>query len=300
MPAPFVSQCKNMYVNIDFKKSLPERPVEADKNFFGRVMVAAGCETMTGAAHLCSKAALKSGAGLVYCACGEEERKILSSLLPEAINLPLPSKDGFIKPAAAKKLSTFISDLRIDVLAIGPGLGQGGREFALRVLSNGDTPAVVDADALNALASNKKILKVLSKRPCILTPHEGEMRRLIGDFTDRRSAALKLNKLTGAVVLLKGRYSIVTDGKRIYENKTGCSALAKGGSGDVLTGLIAGIWAQKARQEKDFYSTAFLSAAIGANLHGLMGEIAASKIGERSVLARELLDFIGEAFKKIK
>jgi len=266
-----------MHVKIDFKKSLPKRPPEADKNFFGRVMVSAGSKTMSGAAYLCSKAVLKSGAGLVYCACGEEEKKIIASLLPEAITLPLPSKGGFIKAAAAKKILSAISDFRIDLLAIGPGLGSGGREFALKVLSEGKTPIVVDADALNALASNKNFFKFLSKRPCILTPHEGEMRRLIGDFTDRKEAALKLSGLTKSVVLLKGRRSIVTDGEKIYENKTGCSALAKGGSGDVLTGIIAGIWAQKGRQDKDFYSTAFLSAAIGANLHGLMGEIAASK-----------------------
>ncbi|GAB4029720.1 MAG: hypothetical protein Fur0012_04500 [Elusimicrobiota bacterium] len=284
----------------DFRKILPTRPADSNKNDFGRVLIAAGSLGMTGAAYLSSKAALRSGAGIVYCATAECQRRLVARMLPETVTAALPSRKGFIVPSAASMLKELISKFKINVLAIGPGLGEGGRKFAVKALVMTSVPAVVDADALNALAEKKECIGFLKSRPCVLTPHEGEMKRLIGGFSDRRKAAIKLSKISGAVVLLKGRSTIVTDGEKIYENDTGCPAMAKAGSGDVLTGIIAGLWAQKGCLEKDFAGSAFDSAALGARLHGIAGELAARKKGERSLLAGEIIDFIGPAFRKIK
>ncbi|MEW5950907.1 MAG: NAD(P)H-hydrate dehydratase [Elusimicrobia bacterium] len=287
-------------MKINFKKIMPLRPDKADKNFFGRVLIAAGSRGMTGAAYLACKAAYRSGAGIVYCALPESEAFIVSCLIPEAVIIALPSSRGFIKPRAYKIVSEKIKKFKIDVLALGPGLGEGGREFAVNLLNSVKIPCVIDADALNALAQNKEYLPKLKNRPCILTPHEGEMKRLIGDFSERIKAAYKLSNITSGAALLKGANSVVCEGKKVYVSSFASSALSKGGSGDVLTGITAAIWAQIGKQKKDFRKTAFQSAALSVEIHALAGKIAAEKIGERSLLASDIADFIGEAFKRIK
>ncbi len=285
---------------MNFKKIIPQRPLKANKNDFGRIMAVCGSRGMMGAAYLVCKSAFRSGAGLVYCALPESERFSLNRMIPEAVIIPLPSSNGFIKASAAEILLDKILKLRIDVLAIGPGLGLESAAFAERILIETRLPCVIDADALNAMAERRDILRGLRNRPCILTPHEGEMKRLIGDFDNRKLAAMKLSRLTGGITVLKGNKTLISDGKKIYVNRTGSPALAKAGSGDVLTGVITSIWAQNGKRSKDFYKTAFEAASLGVHIHGLAGELAGKKLGERSLLSGEIADFLSEAFRKIK
>lgn len=285
---------------MNLKRIIPQRPKEANKNDFGRVMAICGSRTMVGAAYLVCKSAFRAGVGLVYCALPESEKNVLNCMIPEVVTIPLPSLKGFIKKSSAKILLERISKLKIDVISIGPGLGIESAPFVVKILSKISLPCVIDADALNAIAHKSEILSTLKNRPCILTPHEGEMRRLIGNFDDRKSAAMKLSHLTGGITVLKGNKTLVSDGVKIYVNKTGSPALAKAGSGDVLTGIIAAIWAQNGKRMRDFYSTAFEAAAFGAYIHGLAGELAAKNLGDRSLLSSEIANFLALAFRKIK
>lgn len=270
--------------------TLPPRPEDGHKGTFGTVLVLGGSPLMVGAPALCATAALRSGAGLVKVIGDLSWLSQVLAIQPSATGLDradlqeLQPKDG-------------------SVWAVGPGLGtdaQAAREVAIALRS--DRPVVLDADGLNLVAQNNadELDQVLEARlaPTVLTPHPGEFRRLAevfdieGDPTDpesRPEAAAALARATGAVVLLKGQHTIVTDGQRAYRNPTGSPALATAGSGDVLTGLIAGLLAQGAQP---------LEAAIaGAYVHGHAGQQWADQYGPRGLLAMELADRLPLSFK---
>ena len=294
---------------------LPPRENNSHKGDYGKALLIAGSRGMTGAAILTARAALKAGAGLVTVACPDSEQPVIAGAVPEAMTLPLPSKDGTLSLKAADKLLLFQKDNKYDLCLIGPGLSLKGEtpDLVRAVLKNIGIPAVVDADALNAL-SRGGAREVLKDGPArIFTPHEGEASRFFKAGPARASApgtaekergrpeALKeLQMLLGGVCLLKGAGTLISDGSRMLRNTTGGPALAKGGSGDVLAGLITGLWAQAGRKSGFTATTAFRSAALGVYLHGLCGDLAAESLTSRCVLAGELLKFLPEAFRRIK
>ena len=283
------------------KPLLPPRSRGSHKGDYGRVLIVAGSRGMTGAAVLAARAALKSGAGLVTVACPESERRYVACALPEAMTFGAACAGGAFSPAAAIQVVKFAAEKKIDVLLIGPGLGssKGARAFALKLLKTLRLPAVIDADALNALAAAGTFK--ITASPFIITPHPVEAGRLLGKkVADRPAAAAELAALTGGIAVLKGPGTLVCAGTRILQNTTGGPALAKGGSGDVLAGLCAGFLAQAGSARGFTADTAFNSAALAVYLHGRCGDLAAKKFTERCVLAGELLDFLPAAIRSVR
>lgn len=267
---------------------LPPRPVDGHKGTFGRVLVVGGSDGMLGAPVLAGTAALHMGSGLVQLAI---DRKLLPAALtitPELIGLGLGQGDDRKQLQAAAE--------KADALVIGPGLGQSRDAAAkLSLLVRIEKPAVIDADGLNLIAKMKAWPKFF-KAKAVLTPHPGEMARLgtlIGrtevpsDDAGRAEIAIEAAKAFGQVVLLKGSRTVVTDGTRVYVNTTGNSALAKAGAGDVLSGVIGSLLGQGMQP--------FEAACLGAHIHGRAGEIAGEDLGLRSVLARDVIESLGDA-----
>jgi len=280
----------------------PRKP-ESHKGDFGRVLVAAGSRGMAGAAVMCAHAALKSGAGLVTVGiCGSMQSAFVAAL-PEAMTIALPENaEGTVTAGAAAVLIAAHKKKSFDLLLIGPGLGgsRDARQFVGALIAGLKIPVVADADALNAFAASG--FGPLSGLMSVCTPHAGEMARLLGcaaakTDNERLVQAEKLCRLTDGVCVLKGNKTVVSDGVSAYINTTGNPCLAKGGSGDVLAGMTAGIWAQ-AGHAAGFEKTAMASARLAVYLHGLCGDIAAAELGTRGVLARDLIARIPAAFKK--
>ncbi|MCX5783937.1 MAG: NAD(P)H-hydrate dehydratase [Elusimicrobia bacterium] len=290
-------------------KFLPPRPRNANKGDFGKVLIVAGSAGMSGAAVLCAKAALKCGAGLVTIASPISAQKIIAKNIIEATTIPLPEKNGFISAKTAGVIKKHHAKRGFDVMLIGPGLGfnKDTTRAVLKIFSELKIPSVIDADALNAFAKEKSLglIKKL-KIPVILTPHPGEMARLlkikaVGKSAAKRfSAAKLLSKKIGGVAVLKGFNTVSTDGKKSFINSTGGPMLAKGGTGDVLAGMIAGFWAQWGKAQGFSNRTALTSAILAVYLHGLCGELAAKKLTGRCIMAGELINFLPKAIKRIK
>ncbi|QDV37974.1 NAD(P)H-hydrate dehydratase [Tautonia plasticadhaerens] len=277
---------------------LEKRPADSHKGMYGHVLVLAGGRGMAGAAGLVGASALRSGAGLVRVACPGEVAPVVATFEPSYMTYPLPQDgDGLIDyPASAPTLDRLIGPA--DVLAVGPGLGQSrGLSAMVRWLVEGiSTPAVLDADALNALAATPEILRS-SRRPIVITPHPGEFSRLTGDpvaeiQADREAkAAAFAGRSEHLTVVLKGRGTIVTDGRRLFVNNTGNPGMATGGAGDVLTGVIAALIGQGL--------PAFEAAVLGVHAHGLAGDIARQHSGEVGLIAGDVVDGLADAFEAL-
>lgn len=249
---------------------------------------------MAGAPALTGASALRSGAGLVRVASPAEVQPTVASFEPSYLTYPLEDDEhGLIRfEPAFKVLGTFLKTA--DVLAVGPGLGQSEdlRLLVHWVVEHVQVPTVLDADALNALAGQTEILSGL-KRPVVITPHPGEFARLTGRTvaeiqSDRQTHAIALAQAENLVVVLKGAGTIVTDGNRLYVNTTGNPGMATGGSGDVLTGVIAGLLGQRL--------SAFDAAVLGVYAHGLAGDIARDQNGEVGLIAGDIVDAIPDVF----
>jgi NAD(P)H-hydrate epimerase len=280
---------------------LPKRGAGAHKGDCGRVLVVAGSEGMHGAGVLVSTAALRAGAGLVRLATVGPV-SAMPSAPPEAMITVLPGGDaaGF-SDASLSAAVRAVQSFKPDVLAVGPGLGSTpALEKFLRVLTSlFEVPMVIDADALTALAASGRPLKPVL--PAVLTPHPGEMARLVRTSTRHveagRVAAVRRAALEqGAVCLLKGPGTLVSDGARVYQNTTGNSGMASGGMGDILTGLIAGFWAQMPARTTE---TAFQAAAFGAFLHGAAADIAVKRLTPYSLLASDVLEALRIALRRV-
>lgn len=270
--------------------SLPERPAAGHKGSFGHVLVVAGSEGKTGAAALAAAGAGRSGAGLVTLACPESLNPILEVKCTEALTVPVPesAEKGFSTRAVGVVLE--LSRER-DAVVLGPGVGSSAevrttmRSLARRI----DCPLVVDAEGLTALEGD---LKVLASRraPTWITPHPGEAARLLGTEpgainADRMGAAIALARATGAVVVLKGAATVcVEPGGRRLVNPTGGPALATGGTGDVLAGMIAGLSAQGV--------PAFEAAACAVYVHGAASDGLAARQGSAGILAGDLAEAV--------
>jgi len=254
---------------------------------------------MSGAAGLAGMSALRGGAGLVRIAVSESVLPIVAGYEPSYTTIPLPADSaGRISYRAFTKL--WEEAEAADWIAVGPGLGRswGLSRLVSRLYSELPKPLVVDADGLNALASGEGKLPP-AKGPRILTPHPGEFRRLVGPDADPRRPlqerwrlAQRCARAWDVVLVYKGHPTLVTDGTRHFYNPTGNPGMATGGSGDVLTGLIAALGAQGL--------DAFSAAQLGVYLHGLAGDLGAQDLGEESLIASDLPRYLSQAFQKYR
>lgn len=271
---------------ITSQPPLPPRPDDAHKGTFGRVLIIAGSRGMSGAAILSGTAALRGGAGLVYVAAPEGIVPIIAGYEPSYLTIPLTEDaDGRIAGGATSLLLERLRSMQ--AAAVGPGMGQSDalEQLVSKLYSTVETPLVVDADALNLLARTPGLLSEHAG-PRILTPHPGEFARLTGlkvagDPEERQRSAAAFAARQGVVVVLKGAGTVITDGARIAVNTTGNSGMATGGTGDVLTGLIAALVAQGLEP--------FAAAQLGVYVHGLAGDLAAQSHSQRGLIASDLL-----------
>ena len=263
---------------MDYKlPPLPYRAAESNKGTFGKILNISGSKYMPGAAYISSVAAMTTGCGLVCLMADKDVIKSVSSLTP-MITFTSYSQ-------LKEKLKTF------DVLLIGCGLSASKKAVKIfnSAVKYSNIPAVIDADGLNILA--KKFIKLTDKT--ILTPHPLEAARLLHTdlqtvLKDKETAAKEICEKYNCITVLKSHETIVTDGKTVFKNKTKTTALAKGGSGDVLAGMIAGFLAQK--------MPLFDAAALGVYLHGKSGDIAAKNLTEYCVTSIDTIRFIHKAF----
>ncbi len=270
---------------------LPRRKRDAHKGDFGRVFIVAGSRGMTGAAALAGMGALRSGAGLVYLAVPASCWSVVASLEPGYLTVPLAEDgEGRVSDSAWTVLDDWAA--RVDVAAIGPGLGQSDsvRQFVRECYQRWSTPLVVDADALNALSH---VPARLSRHagPRVLTPHPGEFRRLLGGADCDREMAIEFARRHDVVLVLKGHQTLVTDGERAYGNTTGNPGMATGGTGDVLTGVIAALLGQGLAP--------FEAAQLGVWVHGRAGDLQAARVGEISLTARDLVEGLPQAWLEL-
>jgi len=291
-----MSNAQSPTVTVTDVPHLPPRPPDANKGTFGRVLIVSGSRGMSGAAVLCAGAALRGGAGLVRLAVPEDILPIVAAANPCYTTAPLPQDDnGRLSAAALPQLLELVRDN--SVAALGAGLGQSDDIGALlvAVLEQTATPLVLDADALNVLASDLGPLHQHTPTP-ILTPHPGEFARLLGTTTaavlaDREALAVRFAATHQLVLLLKGHVTLVTDGRRLYRNTTGNPGMATGGSGDVLTGLVAALLGQGLGP--------FEAAQLAAHVHGLAGDLARDDLGEISLTATDVLNYLPRAFRAV-
>jgi NAD(P)H-hydrate epimerase len=274
---------------------LPARAATSHKGDHGRILLIAGSHGMHGAAALAASAAFRSGAGLVTIALPMSIYPLVGALEPRATYLPLPDEGGGIGSASWLVLERVAA--RADVIAIGPGLGQRAptTELLRRLVPAIRQPLVLDADGLNAFGGEPAAIAG-SASPRILTPHPGELARLTGqepgdDPERRRTAAIDLAMRSASCVILKGHRSVVTDGMETHENETGNPGMATAGAGDVLTGCLAAVFA--------VLRDARASARLGAFVHGLAGDLATAALGETSVTATDLADFLPAAWRTL-
>ena len=272
---------------------LPHRPKDSNKGTFGRVLCVCGSYGMAGAAYLCAKASLRSGAGLVEILTVRENPPVLQTLLPAAIVTAYDTENTDMRV-----IDSAISRATAVVCGCGMGINPTSRQIVARVLRTCEAPLVLDADALNLISRNPSLKKYAKNK--IITPHPAEMSRLTGISTEeisenRLSVCHDFAKQHELVCLLKGHNTAVCDGSdKIYVNNSGNSGMATAGSGDVLAGIIGGILAQN----NDGKLSLLDVAALGAYIHGLAGDVAASKMGEYSLIASDIIDALPLVLKK--
>ena len=280
----------------DAARILPSRPTHSHKGTYGRVFVVAASTGMTGAAALTSAGALRVGAGLVTLGAPKSLNAILEVKLTEVMTLPLPeTTEGALALEAKSHIIEAVERTK-SVLAIGPGLSQHPETVALvhSLIRESDAPIVIDADGINALSKSTEILSSLSAQT-VLTPHPGEMARLIGGTVealerDRIGIAQRFAETHNVTLVLKGAPTVVARGNgEVWINSTGNAGMATGGMGDVLTGLIVGLIAQKV--------PVFDAAVLGVYLHGLAGDIVAESIGMHGLMAGDVLNNVSKALQ---
>lgn len=263
---------------------LPSRPADSHKGDYGRVLLLCGSRGLTGAAALASRAALRTGAGLISLGVSASVYPILAAKLDDEIMVfPLPEDgDGRLSAEAIPALETALE--RCDACLAGPGLGRGDGVRAVLdwLLQAAPCPLVIDADGINALGAHRNIARAC---PTVLTPHDGEFVRLGGDPSlDRIEGAAALAREMGSVVLRKGYRTIVTDGVHLRINTTGNPGMACGGSGDALAGILLALLG--------FGLPALDAAAAAAWIHGAAGDRAAAEIGQYGMTPSDLIQRI--------
>jgi NAD(P)H-hydrate epimerase len=263
----------------------------------GRVLIAGGSRGLTGAACLASESALRSGAGVVTAAVPANLNEIFEQRLLEVMTLPVADDDsGHFTSTSLEEL--FAAAEVFDAVAVGPGLGRDSdcTDMIADFVKKADVPMVIDADGINAFTGKPGALKRRTT-PTVLTPHAGELARLTGSSptavtNERLAAAKSAARKTGAVILLKGSSTIITDGATTLVNPSGNPGLATAGSGDVLTGIIATLMA-KGLSPLD-------AASGGALIHGMAADAAAAAISIDNLIASDLIEYLPQAFAKLE
>ncbi len=273
---------------------LPSRPIDGHKGTFGRVLIVAGHYGMAGAAIFAARAALRSGVGLATVAVPRSIYPIVAAAVPEAVFLPLEeTAEGTLTAAA---MSTAVSHAAAaDAVVIGPGLGQSEATRALvtAVIRQATGPVVLDADGINVIKPHI-LIEETGIAPLILTPHVGEMARLLGISiqavqADREGIACRAARECRATVVLKGHHTlVVSPHEPSLRNDTGNDGMATGGSGDLLAGLIGGLAAQGIPPRD--------AAAAGVYLHGAAGDRAAARLSRRAMLPSDMIEELGALF----
>ena len=260
---------------------IPSRDPETHKGNYGRILLLCGSRGFSGAAALAATSALRTGAGVVYLAVPESIYVIEAVKVTEAVVLPFKDQNGMFSEDACEQILSLLP--KMDAVLIGPGIGRSFGSFSVvrSVLQNATCPVVLDADGINVLEGHTDILRERTA-PTILTPHAGEFLTAFGFSPDDRiMSAAKMAKEFGCVMLLKGHKTLITDGQVCFENHTGNAGMAKGGSGDVLAGMITALLGQKLSP---------MDAAIcGAWIHGRAGDICRDEIGMYGMLPSDMI-----------
>ena len=288
-----------MSVEFDAEQvpALPERPENGHKGTFGKVLLIGGSVGMSGAVCLSSVSALRSGSGLVTAAIPRSIQMVVAGHEPCVMTIGLATDaDGQLALLSQELIQELLAGK--DVVAIGPGLGQSvaAAELVGVVLESCCVPLVLDADALN-VAAGGLFARRRKETQCVITPHPGEFSRLTGrsiinDEETRIEMAVEFAKTHALTVVLKGQRTIVTNGERLFINATGNSGMATAGCGDVLTGIVASLLGQK--------MAAFEAAALAVHVHGRAGDLAASELGQRGMIASDLLNALPQIWQKME
>ncbi len=291
-PAPD-GEALSLFLAEEGDFSLPRRNAVSHKYSFGRALIVAGSRRFSGAPALAANACERSGAGLTQLVVPDCIHPIAASRCDGSVVIPLPSSEsGGFSGDAPEQLLPLLR--RADACVLGPGLGLGEETEALAaaVLQNAECPLVLDADALTAAGRNPALLKAC-RAPLILTPHEGEFKKLGGSLSaGRLSGALAFTaEYENLILVLKGFGTLVCRGREVTVNPTGSPAMAKGGSGDVLCGMLCALLAQG-------FDPLF-SARCAVFLHGLAGDLARDALGEYCVTPSDLIRAIPDAFRRV-
>lgn len=277
---------------------LPQRKIVSHKGDYGRLLNISGSAFYTGAAMLSTDGALRAGVGLCTLATPTRVINAVASAIPEAIYLPLEQDfDGFINQKAVEIVSAELVRTKYSAVLCGCGLGnnKSTSDMTITAIKKADCPVIIDADGLNSIAPNINVLKE-RKKTVIVTPHPAEFSRMTGKPVaeiqrDRLTAAKEFAADYGCVTVLKGVNTVIASPEgEIFVNTTGNAGLAKGGSGDVLAGIIASLAAQGVRP--------FHAAALGAHLHGLAADTLAARLGKSGLLPRDLPGALPELMKR--
>ena len=310
----------NLIEKSDAMKLIPERPRYSHKGTYGHVLLIAGSKGKTGAAFMSAKACLRAGAGLVTLGVPESLMNVFQSRVTEEMVLPLPDKgNGTLSYKAVNSILKFLNK-KINVLDIGPGISVDDEISKLvgALITESKVPLIIDADGINAIAGRTNVLKK-SRVPVILTPHPGEMIRLLGQNTpsltlpprgggqgwggdsqlqteiekDRINTAISFAKKTKSYLVLKGVPTVIaTPEGNAFINSTGNAGMASAGTGDVLTGMISAFLAQGLTPQD--------ASMLGVYMHGKIGDIVAQKKGEHSLIASDIINAIPAVFKTIR
>ena len=275
---------------------LPERPADGHKGTFGKCCLLCGSTGYTGAPILASRAAVRSGTGLVFLGVPESIYMVAAMKSDEAMPAPLPAgEDGTLSEQALVPALEKLAGC--DAALVGPGLGRsdGVRAVVEAVMRTVQYPLVLDADGINAIAGHMDVLYQRRDCPTIVTPHDGEFARMGGDLSDgdRVTAARKFSMTYGCLLVLKGHRTIVSlpDGE-VFVNTTGNSGMAKGGSGDVLGGILVSLLAQGMHPVK--------AAVCAVWIHGRSGDLCAQRLGERGMTPTDMIRTLPEVFKELE
>lgn len=281
---------------------IPPRDPASHKGDYGRVLLIGGSRGMSGAIALAGMAATRSGAGLVTLAVPDACLETVACFDPCYMTAPIAC-DAEGRLAVSAKSDLLELTANCTSVGLGPGLarGTGLTQLVSEIYKRVTCPMVVDADGLNALAERPAGL-ANPGGPRILTPHPGEFRRLVGAHLsldeshehaqESHEQARRLAEEFGVIVVLKGHQSLITDGRQSYQNETGNPGMATGGAGDVLTGVITALLGQGL--------TPLDAARLGVHVHGLAGDLACDDLGEVSLVASDILEYLPESFQELQ
>jgi hydroxyethylthiazole kinase-like uncharacterized protein yjeF len=281
---------------------LPPRPKDSHKGTFGHLLLIGGSSRKPGSILLSGRAAMRSGVGLATVALPEKALRKFTSAFRDGLELmyePMPATaQGTFSRKSSRSLLKILK--KKTALALGPGLGVNAdtKTFVKNILRSTELPLVLDADGLNAIAPVTSLYQKFLKNRAVLTPHVGEIARLLKVSVEyiqknRRECALELAKKTGAIAVLKGHRTVVASPEgKVFINPTGNPGMATAGMGDVLTGIIGALLAQGSKP--------FEAAIVGVFIHGRAGDLMARRIGQRGLIASDVIAEIPKAFLSTK